>query len=213
MLNSPSLRSNREDGFTVVELLVVMVLVGVVGSILLSAVISSLQASSSSEDRMRALNDLQTGVERVGRELRAATSLSPHLSQDPEYGMTSIVFRDGDRWQYDYYLAEDDDGAMALFEDITRFDGDSNDVIESRDGIFITDIANIELEAPVFQYYNRATDGSLEVVDCGEELIRCATAKQVQLTLWKDMPGQDPMAVETVVNVRNMRYDIHGNGD
>lgn len=199
-------------GFTVVELLVVMVLLGVVGTITLTAVISSLQASSSAEDRMRALNDLQSGVERVGRELRAAQSMAPHLGEDPSYGMSATITRDGDGWRYDYYLDTDDNGDIGLFEDIFRFDADGN-LIEQRQGIFITDIANLALDEPVFEYYHRDGDGNLEPVDCDEQPTRCATAKQVRLTLWKNIPDQDPMSVETVVNVRNMRYDLQEGGD
>lgn len=76
--------------------------------------------------------------------------------------------------------------------------------------MFITDIANVDLGEPVFEYFNRAPDGSLEPVDCDVDLSRCATAKQIRLTLWKDLPDQDPISVETVVNVRNMTYGLYG---
>ena len=213
MLTETSMpRPRRDRGFTVVELLVVMVVLGVIGTVVTSAVISSLQASSSVEDRMRAINDLQSGVERVGRELRAATSLSPHLDEDPGTGISAVVHRDGDRWQFDYYLDEHDDGSTALFEDVTRFDGHSDEVLESRDGIFITDIANLETGSPVFEYFNLDA-GVLIPIDCDDNPSRCATAKQVQLTLEKKLPDQDPIAIEMVVNVRNMRYDLYGSGD
>ena len=212
MLNQLRARARASDGFTVVELLVVMVLLGAVGTITVAAVISSLQASSSAENRMRALNDLQAGIERVGRELRAAQTLSPHLDDDPAFGMSASVIRDGDRWRYDYYLDDDEDANVALFEDISRYDSDGS-LVEQREGIFITDIANIELGEPLFEYFHPDSDGELAPVDCGDQPNRCATAKQVRLTLWKNIRDQDPISVETVVNVRNMRYDLQDNGD
>ena len=212
MLTQLRHRTHKSDGFTIVELLVVMVLFGVVGTITVTAVVSSMQASSSAENRMRALNDLQGGIERVGRELRAAQTLTPHIDDDPAYGMSSTVVRDGSRWRYDYYLDNAEDGSVALFEDLSRFESDGS-LVEQREGTFITDIANIDLDEPLFEYFHRGASGELEPVDCDNQPNRCATAQQVRLTLWKNIWDQDPISVETVVNVRNTRYDLGDDGE
>ncbi len=204
-----------DEGFTLVELLVVIVLLGVVGTIVVTATISSLGAASSAEDRIRALNDLQLGVQAVGRELRAANPLVLDANGDYETSVSASVLRDGDRFVFDYYLDEHDDGSTALFQDVNRYSL-AGDHLSTREGVFITDIANDETGTPVFEYY--AIDPEtreLELIDCetlseSECRTEHLTAQQVGLTLEKQLPGQDPIAVESVFNIRNTHFDPTG---
>lgn len=64
-----------ERGVSLVELLVVMVFIGVIGTLLLSTFSTSTRAYGQVDDESRGLADLQTVVERLGRDLRAARGI------------------------------------------------------------------------------------------------------------------------------------------
>lgn len=61
-----------ERGVSLVELLVVMMFTGVIGTIMLTTLSTSTRAYGQVDDESRGLSDLQTVVERLGRDLRAA---------------------------------------------------------------------------------------------------------------------------------------------
>lgn len=66
-----------EDGVSLVELLVVMMFVGVIGAMLLTTFSTTTRAYSQLDDEVRGLSDLQTVVERLGRDLREARGVNP----------------------------------------------------------------------------------------------------------------------------------------
>ena len=211
------LRPRDERGFTLVELLVVLVLIGVVGGVVTSSVISGLLATDRADARISALSDLQRGIERVGRELRAADPLvfevdladpdPPKFSEE----VLAEVYRDGERIRFRYYLVDVGDGVGELREDVTRYAADGS-VAESRDGLFIADVANLQTGTPLFTYYTSdATTGGLEKITCTDPADAACrdehvTATQVQLQLEKLLPEQEPIRLETVVNIRNTRF-------
>ena len=207
-----STRRDREGGFTLVELLVVIVIFGVVGGFVTATIVSALQTSRRAEARIHALNDLQRGIERVGRELRAASPLL--LDEDRAFadGVGAEVVRGGQRIIYEYYLVETED-SVELREDVTRrtLDGD---LVSEQDGLFIADIANLETGTPLFTYFvTEPITGEIREIDCDAEglsdeecLNKHLTATQIRLTLEKVLPEQQPIRVETIVNIRNTRY-------
>jgi prepilin-type N-terminal cleavage/methylation domain-containing protein len=209
MLRNRYVRRQSEGGFTLVELLVVLLLLGVVGSFVTSSIITSLQASRRGEARVHALNDLQLGIERVGRELRAAEELRIVPGSDPSAGIGAVIVRNGQRVAYRYYLVPDAEGAE-LREDVTRRTLSGN-LLSQQDGLFITDIANLQTGTPLFTYYvTDPTTGQLQEIDCsGLTESQCeqrhATATQIKLTLEKLLPEQPPVGVETVINIRSVR--------
>ena len=207
-----SARRGREGGFTLVELLVVLVIFGVIGGFVTATIVSALQTSRRAEARIHALNDLQRGIERVGRELRAASPLFLHEGQAFAEGVGAQVVRGGERILYEYYLIDTGD-SVELREDVTRrtLDGD---LISEQEGLFIADIANLETGTPLFTYFITDPDtGEIRELDCVAEgllatdcLNKHLTATQIRLTLEKLLPEAEPIRVETVVNIRNTRY-------
>lgn len=73
-------RARDEDGFTVVELLVAMMLMGVIMAIAGSAVVTSLQTQRRQLAQLTTLNDAKLGLERMSRDVRGANPLGPTLS-------------------------------------------------------------------------------------------------------------------------------------
>lgn len=61
-----------EDGFSVVELVVVMSLLVVVGGIVVTGLVAAFGATGLVQGRTQAMSDLQVGVQRMTRDLRAA---------------------------------------------------------------------------------------------------------------------------------------------
>lgn len=72
MLTRAVPRHRGEDGFSLVELVVVMGLLMVVGTVFVSGLVGGFRASSLVRARMEAMSDLQVGVQRMTREIRAA---------------------------------------------------------------------------------------------------------------------------------------------
>jgi prepilin-type N-terminal cleavage/methylation domain-containing protein len=211
MLTPTRRHPSTEGGFTLIELLVVVIILGVIGSIVTSSVISAFVSTRRGEQRVHALNDLQRGIERVGRELRAADPLVLEAGTDPAQEIGAEIVRGGQRVEYRYYLVEVDDSAE-LREDVVRRTLDGQ-VVSQRQGLFIADIANVETDTPLFSYfYTDPGTRQLREIDCEADgltesqcLQRHTTATQVRLTLEKLLPEQPPIQVETVVNIRSVR--------
>lgn len=72
MLTRPGSSRRGEDGVSLVELLVVMSLLTVVGGIVGSGVVAALRSSGLVQARTAAMSELQVGVQRMTRDLRAA---------------------------------------------------------------------------------------------------------------------------------------------
>lgn len=66
------LRRGDNAGFTLVELLVIMVIVGVVGAITVAGVTRGMRTASQVEGRVETLAQVQVVMERISREIRAS---------------------------------------------------------------------------------------------------------------------------------------------
>lgn len=66
----------RDDGFTLVELLVGITITALLGAVVLTSVVRSLQVSAATTQRVDALTTLQQAQERMSRTIRSADPLS-----------------------------------------------------------------------------------------------------------------------------------------
>jgi prepilin-type N-terminal cleavage/methylation domain-containing protein len=175
-------KPNRsEAGFTLVELLVVLTLLGVVGGIVTSAIVTSLSSARNTQTRIEALNELEIALQRVTRDLRAAEEL---VLYPPDVGtdLGAEVRRDGTRTIVRYRLLADDE----------RF------VREDTGQILVTRVDN-PVDQPIFAYLDRFGNP----LDCVAD--NCGNAAVVQVRLIRETVGQ-PVIVETRVAIRNVRY-------
>lgn len=203
-----------QRGFSLVELLVVIVLLGAVGAVVTASIVSGTQSLTKGHARIDALNDLQKGLDRIGRELRAADPLVLDPGRDYANKLGAEVTRDGRQLRYTYYLVTTAAGTE-LQQDIEVLDS-SGAVVSSETGLFITSIANPSMSPPVpmFRYY----DGAGAEISCddldtttgaGQSACRDRhlTAAQVRFTIARELPRQEPIVLQSVVNVRNTRFD------
>jgi prepilin-type N-terminal cleavage/methylation domain-containing protein len=205
-----------EAGFTLVELLVVIVLLGVVGGVVVSAITTGLRSASASTARTMALHDIEVALQRVGRDLRAADPL--YLTASTDYGTTiGAEFLRDRKIEVVRFSIDVEDGVRYLVQNSQQFDLD--DVISGNPTAtvlpqrrLVVDIDNDDPEDdPIFVYYD--ADGIL--IDCvpgehGETKQSCddeyGAAQQIGIRLVRNVPGQEPIRAETRVNVRNTRY-------
>lgn len=210
MLNHLRERADDERGYSLVELMVVVVMLSIIGGFVTTSVIVGMRTTQRTEARTYALADIQRGLERVGRELRAANPIELDVGGAYPDSLGATVIRDGQRIEYRYYLQLQPDGSTSLLEDVERTDLATN-ATTVQNGLFIADIANLNTGTPLFTYYGTdAVTRELEMIDCSAlDADQCRqahqAATQVELTLEKYVDGQDMIVVKTVVNVRNTR--------
>lgn len=89
-----------DQGFTLVELLMVILLFGIVGSIVATVASSGLHHQRELEDRSDALSQARTAVQRIDRDIRSTSQIdyatsSKILMQEPVYTGTTVT---GTRW-------------------------------------------------------------------------------------------------------------------
>lgn len=101
MLTRLRAAAEREEGFTLVELLVAMLVLSIVGAAAVSALGQGVRASARGQARGDALMDLQLVAQRMSREIRAA---NPILIAEASRIEVQIV-RAGQTRQYRYELA------------------------------------------------------------------------------------------------------------
>lgn len=192
-----------ERGFTLVELLVVMLIVGVVGAVTTAGVVRGMRTTAEAQDRADAQAAIRTAAARASRELRVAdplryaTSTEVHLdvALSDDTGVVHlryVVVAAGGRWDlverrwnlgWDRYQADTQnpggapDSERTLIRDLT-----DPDVFAFRDvdGELLTDA---------------------DVAD-GDE--RARRAYSVELTLERFVgDGQSPVDLDTHVTLRN----------
>lgn len=184
----PAPRHDGDDGVTLVELLVVMVILGVVGSIVTMAVTTSLHSAGSTSARVLALDELQTATQRISRDLRAAEEFIIFDDDDLDREVTVSVFRGGTEQEVTYRVEE----------------RDGDDVLVRHDtGQTLITLVDNEDE-PVFTYLDSFGDPIDCAGDCGNAYSK---ADQIRIRLVRGIENREPVIVETLVDVRNTRYE------
>ena len=172
-------RMHDESGFSLVELLVAMVLMGIVGVMLLGAVIQGNRSTARAQERSEAITDLQLVMERLSRELRAADPIT--LGQGAAVEMD--IVRDGQTRHLRYALT-----GGALVE--TRGSGAAAPTT-----VLATQVTSFELD--YLDITGQAISAPVAAADLGR-IVR------VQVHIERFIPAVGaPIEVETTVHLRN----------
>lgn len=210
-------RHGREAGFTLVELLVVLVLMGVVGGIVVNAIVTAMRSASTTTARLDAIHELEVSLQRVGRELRAANPIYLDDSGDYANRLGAEFIRGGDAHIVTFSLEDGEEhqeltqttivyDISALAEGATLEDA----TIRSTSTRLVTIVDNGS--DPVFRYFDADgnelhcevdEDAGVTKSDCDAVYSR---AHQIGLRLVREIPDGTDVRAETRLNVRNMRY-------
>jgi prepilin-type N-terminal cleavage/methylation domain-containing protein len=189
-------RRPADEGFGLVELLVVMLLLTIVGAIAIAGIVQGMRTTAHGEDRVQALSAAQTGIERLSRELRAADPLTVADSDHVE-----VAIRRDDRLFYYIYKSEENGDLWDLTEERWQFD----DAEEFDDPGFVPTAAGADavtsrvlvrsmVDKDVFTFL---TAGGTQTTNPG--LARQADIQVRRLV----QPGRSPIIVQTTVQMRN----------
>lgn len=176
-------RHTPESGFTLVELLVVMALLGAIGAMVTAGIVNAFQSNEQAQRRMEAMTELRQATERIERELRAACPVHPMGADDT----TVRVRRNGGLYDHRFHL----DGNV-LRHAITAPDGSTTETV------LLRHVASTPLF--VFLGENDAGDGWKSLDPATAEFRDVAA---IQLTLAREIEGQPPVDIENVIQIRN----------
>lgn len=134
-----------EQGFSLIELLVIMVILGVLGAMVTTSVVQGMRVSDQADRRVEALTDLQRAGQRISRELRMACSVEATSAHEAVVD----VLRDDDPATDDYdpdryrYLFRVDGDVLVADVDLVAADGTTTDVRTERVAGGITNGASL----------------------------------------------------------------------
>lgn len=176
-----------ERGFTLVELMVVLVLIGIVGGIVTKGLVGAMRTTRQTQARIEAFTELQTTAERVGRELRVACPMRAIAAAD----VTLDIDRAGETYRHRFWVATDQ------LHHATQIDnsGTWDTVVADR---VLLDLADPGAD-PTFTYLD--ADGDALDLSLASTLPR--DVRSVELRLRRDLPEQDPVEVATMLHLRN----------
>jgi prepilin-type N-terminal cleavage/methylation domain-containing protein len=214
-------RIRPQAGFTLVELLVVLVLLGVVGGIVTSAIVTGMTNARTTTARTVALHDLEIALQRVGRELRAADPLYVTSGDGYARQVGAEVTRDRAVHIVTFTVVTEG-GRQLLVQDTQSATFEA--IANAPPGTAIEDLLSPQVrrqlvvdvdDDQVFTYYDR--NGNR--IDCDpqdeektkEECdLAYSDAYQLGIRLVRQVGDQRPLQAETRINVRNMRYRSSG---
>jgi prepilin-type N-terminal cleavage/methylation domain-containing protein len=173
-------RAREEDGFTLVELLVVVFLIAIVGTVLASGLVQGIRTTNYTQNRAEALAHTQTGIERLSRELRAAEFVGVAASDHVELA----IRRDEPRMYYYVYRTEAAGDVWNLTEERWQFDDGFDGVPDKNDADQVTTRVLVPglVTGDVFTFSDSQVDIRLER---------------------RSQQGRGAILVETTVQMRN----------
>ncbi len=200
MLTAVRSRVGQEAGITIVELLVVMVLMSIIGSIATASLVRGMKVSAATQSRVHALADLQKSVDRMTRELRAAAPLrvggNPVVAAASDRVVVNVFrnnFAEVRRFTYQYCPAQQRvhvraEGPWSPAAAPTVAPAAVNCTAPA-DPVLIDRVTNT---TAMFSYAYTATTP-----------VKVAT---IRVTVRRSLPnGQPPIEVTTLVRLRNVR--------
>lgn len=181
-------RQEGQAGFTLMELLVVMLLLGVIGSIVGSGIVSSLRADRKTRERVAVTGDLTKGVDRMTKQIRVAAPVIAFSSTS----LTVETYRNGLRYRYAYTYLPD---SKTVTETLSTYASASDVTAMSTDTQTLLRNVTNGTATPMFEYFDRDGATATAIDDIA----------RVEVTLVETPTGdvQAPISFSTSVFLRN----------
>lgn len=225
LMRQPPRGHREQDGFTLLELLVVMLILGVVGGMTMTSLVRGMNTSSRATARVETLTTLEMAGQRAAREIRRGTWVSAYADTTSQSSPTSstprecvlpatgssvsdatlksdglsvVTLHSGQRYRTRLAMVN---GELTM--DTDRWvDATTGWVDESRQ-ILATGLTNVDNNIPLFTYLD--ADGAVIPPSATgtygtPEIERVA---KVELRFRADASGTDPIEVRTIVAPRN----------
>lgn len=194
----PSSARNSEQGMTLVELLVVLILLGIIGAGVVTSVVVGLRSAATTTERIEAQQELEVALQRVTRDFRVARSLEITDNFNSELGAN--IVRGGDHAKVFYRLEPNPDDSET--NQLVRDEGSGKRTL-------ISLVANDEDVEPVYRYLDRFGQPidctGLTTSECVIELV--PRTVRIEVALFRTLRGdRDPIRVQSTITVRNVRY-------
>ncbi len=196
-----------ERGVTLVETLVVLVLIGLVGSVVTSSLVQGMRVTTATQSRFHALAEMQKSVDRMTRELRAAA-----VVQVMEPDRTAVVvyrenFTQQVRFTYTYcsgqqrlHVKQETMATPVPPATIAAFPAISSPTAcPSSDPVLAEPVLNNG--TPMFTYLTAPT----LAVPTPTTPTSASKVGQIRVLVARNLPSQPPITVETLVRLRNVR--------
>jgi prepilin-type N-terminal cleavage/methylation domain-containing protein len=215
-----------QDGFSLIELMVVIVILGVIGAFTVTALVQGMDTSDRVAARVEALTSLEMASQRLGREVRRGTWVSAYVDTTSAASPTSSTPREcvlpatgssvdvatlkesdlslvsihgGERWRTRVQLVDGD-----LTMDVDRWVDRSTGWVDHSVQTLASDLTNGGNTVPVFTYLDgdgvEISPNPSTGTFGSPEIDR---VRKVRVRLRADARGTDPIEVQTVIAPRN----------
>lgn len=187
---------HREAGFTLIELMVVLVILGIVGTVITASLTRGVQASNQAQARIEAYEDMQIALERVSRDVRgASTPLLAIDGTDWDVGegiaLQRLLDGDGACVRHTYWVA---DGSLHAAEE--RSTDGCVTFASSGERILVPQLDN----STVFSFSTYDENGKRKPITDADDI---SDISVVTITFTRTLVGQQNATVETNVGLRN----------
>lgn len=188
-------RKSEDGGFTLVEMSIVLLILGVIGAIATSSVIQSMKTTDRGQKRVFGLADVQNAVERMSREIRAADPVETSSSSS---SVSVRVHRNGRCQRYTYALVGTE--LRQTLERLSPDPGVFNECTSVVAGSTVTTVLVRGLTngstTPLFTYLADTAPATTAATTP-------AAVRSVVIDARSGMSGTTPLQVRTSVQIRN----------
>lgn len=179
------------------ELMVAVLIMGIVGAIVVSSLISGLQSSSAAQARVQSLTELETSLQRVARDVRGSCPLIAASAND----ITVAAYHQGFENRTRYWVSAGDE---QLRTQQLTYDAGLATWVGGPERVLAGGITNLQ-STPIatFEYLVRdETDGS-RLVPASPVDLPLTLVHAVELSLRLELPDEDEIIRSTLVDLRN----------